>query len=283
MRNPTFTIITATYNSANTLPNLLQSLAGQTCRDFNVIIQDGASKDNTIDIARQFSPQLPELLIDSRADSGIYQAWNRAVDQWRDNLGEWILFLGADDTLASPETLHLVTEKLQKEPPAEDTLFLAGDVLLCDGKHVLTSMPGLRDNVREHFRKGESAVHSALFQRHTLFRQAPFDESFRISGDHDFVIRHWQRDEDGYNLDLPVTHMSIGGVTSSLQNVLRFRYEVARVIFRHFGLYAACKRVPGILKALFPFMLTKIFPEKLALSNYNLIRNLRGLDKSRSK
>ena len=45
---PFFTIITATYNTAATLPRLLDSLAEQTCRDFALIIQDGASTDDTV-------------------------------------------------------------------------------------------------------------------------------------------------------------------------------------------------------------------------------------------
>ena len=50
---PTFTIITATYNAASTLPRLLQSLATQTCRDFTWVCQDGASTDNTLAIVAE--------------------------------------------------------------------------------------------------------------------------------------------------------------------------------------------------------------------------------------
>lgn len=109
---PFFTIITSTYNAATTLPRLLNSLASQTCRDFNWIVQDGASSDTTMQIVEQYRDCLPEILADSSKDSGIYDAWNKAIDCWQDKIGEWILFLGADDTLLSHDTLATVKEKI---------------------------------------------------------------------------------------------------------------------------------------------------------------------------
>ena len=91
---PFFTIITSTYNAAATLPRLLDSLASQTCRDFNWIVQDGASSDATIQIVEQYRDRLPEVLADSGKDSGIYDAWNKAIDRWQDKMGEWVLFFG---------------------------------------------------------------------------------------------------------------------------------------------------------------------------------------------
>ena len=104
---PFFTIITSTYNAAATLPHLLDSLASQTCRDFNWIVQDGASSDATIQIVEQYRDRLPEVLTDSGKDSGIYDAWNKAIDRWQDKMGEWILFLGADDKLADVNVLDI--------------------------------------------------------------------------------------------------------------------------------------------------------------------------------
>ena len=85
---PLFTIITAAYNAAATLPRLLDSLAGQTCRDFELIIQDGASKDDTVAMAESYRHKLPALSLASEPDTGIYDAWNKALSRVR---GEWVL------------------------------------------------------------------------------------------------------------------------------------------------------------------------------------------------
>lgn len=78
---PFFTIITSTYNAEKALPPLLESLASQTCHDFNWIVQDGSSSDATMQIVEQYRNRLPEILADSRKDRGIYDAWNKALDQ----------------------------------------------------------------------------------------------------------------------------------------------------------------------------------------------------------
>ena len=123
---PFFTIITSTYNAAATLPRLLDSLASQTCRDFNWIVQDGASSDATIQIVEQYRDRLPEVLADSGKDSGIYDAWNKAIDRWQDKMGEWVLFLGADDKLADVNVLQCVQEKINRADA--NTLFAAGNI-----------------------------------------------------------------------------------------------------------------------------------------------------------
>ena len=128
--SPFFTIITSTYNAAATLPRLLDSLASQTCRDFNWIVQDGASSDNTMQIVEQYRDHLPEILANSDKDSGIYDAWNKAIDRWQDNMGEWVLFLGADDRLVSEDILAKVQEQISNLP--EDIIFAAGDMIYLD-------------------------------------------------------------------------------------------------------------------------------------------------------
>ncbi|MDR3362753.1 MAG: glycosyltransferase [Desulfovibrio sp.] len=76
---PFFTIITATRNAAATLPRLLDFLACQTCRDFELVIQDGASTDGTVGLAEAYRDLLPALSLDSAPDRGIYDAWNKAL------------------------------------------------------------------------------------------------------------------------------------------------------------------------------------------------------------
>ena len=79
---PFFSIITSTYNAEETLPPLLESLASQTCRDFNWIVQDGSSSDATMQLVEGYRDRLPEIFADSRKDCGIYDAWNKALDRW---------------------------------------------------------------------------------------------------------------------------------------------------------------------------------------------------------
>lgn len=272
---PFFSIITATYNAAESLPGLLGSLASQTCRDFELVIQDGASRDETLAILDHYGSCLPALVMASAPDKGIYDAWNRALRNIR---GEWVIFLGADDVLAGTEILANVKERLATLP--ETVLFASGDVIVCDGADELTVQRGLDENAPGRLRAGEPAVHSGLFQRARVFTAGGFDASFAITGDHDFVIRHWRTSSDGVRLGLSVTRMAVGGATSSLRSVLQFRYEFARVMGRHFGLRGMIPYIPGVCKGVLPYLLHRLLGAERALALYGRLRAMRNLPPS---
>ena len=84
---PLFSIITVTFNAANTLPATLASVKSQTCQLYEHIIMDGASKDNTIEIAKNAG--IENLKITSEPDKGLYDAMNKAIDK---STGEYMIF-----------------------------------------------------------------------------------------------------------------------------------------------------------------------------------------------
>ncbi|MGL4209738.1 MAG: glycosyltransferase, partial [Candidatus Adiutrix sp.] len=111
---PFFSIITATFNAETELPQLLESLAAQTFESFELILQDGASSDNTVQIAENYRHRLPALHIKSEVDTGIYDAWNKAVTRAN---GQWLVFLGADDSLHNIGTLKQVWQVAKQAAP----------------------------------------------------------------------------------------------------------------------------------------------------------------------
>jgi glycosyltransferase involved in cell wall biosynthesis len=269
---PFFTIITATYNAGGTLQRLLNSLVVQTCRDFEFIIQDGASCDGTLEIVKSYAQELPFISLVSAPDRGIFDAWNKAVKRIR---GEWVIFLGADDVILSETTLADVREVLLRQ--LATVVFGAGDIIICDDDKELFTMTGLNKDVAGQMRAGEPAVHSGLFQRACLFAATPFDATFKIVGDYDFVTRLWKKDSDGVHLGMIVTRMYVGGATSNLHTLLRYRYEKIRVLRRYFGLSATLPHLLGLLKGLIPFILSRLFSPENAVSMYKRLRTLRNL------
>ncbi|MDR2161595.1 MAG: glycosyltransferase [Desulfovibrio sp.] len=270
--SPFFTIITSTYNAAATLPRLLDSLAAQTCRDFELIIQDGASRDDTLVVIESCREKIPHILLNSEPDNGIYDAWNKAVKRIQ---GEWVIFLGADDMLVNETTLENVQKALAAQ--SKTVLFGAGDIIMCEDGKELFVMPGLDKDVAGQLRAGQPAVHSGLFQRACLFVGVPFDISFKVVGDYDFVTRLWKKDADGVHLGIEVTKMAVGGATSNLYTMLRYRYEKIRVMRRYFGFSATLPHLPGLIKGGIPFALSRIFGPEKAVAIYNRLRTLRNL------
>ncbi|WP_051525406.1 glycosyltransferase [Methylobacillus glycogenes] len=87
-------VITATYNAAKNLPDLVQSLLSQTDMDFEWVVADGGSSDETISYLK--SVVGINLLLSAQQDFGIYDALNRAISL---SSGDYYLVLGADDIL----------------------------------------------------------------------------------------------------------------------------------------------------------------------------------------
>src|SRR6185437_9311214 len=106
---PSVSIVIATFNVANLIENCLLSIFSQTHRDLEIVVVDGGSTDGTIDILGKFGDRLKWT---SERDYGLNDAQWKGV---RRASAEWILFLGADDVLASPKAL----ENLFRKCPAD--------------------------------------------------------------------------------------------------------------------------------------------------------------------
>jgi glycosyltransferase involved in cell wall biosynthesis len=76
-----YSIITATYNAETFLERLLASILSQSYPNFEWVVQDGGSTDNTLNILKKY-PDV-RIKIQSEPDRGIYDAWNKAVARAR--------------------------------------------------------------------------------------------------------------------------------------------------------------------------------------------------------
>lgn len=103
-------IIIATYNADKTLQRCLYSIALQKTEDIELLIIDGKSKDNTLEIIQKNKAIINFWL--SETDKGIYDAWNKGIKLAR---GKWIMFLGADDMLLEG-SMAFYLDYLRHEP-----------------------------------------------------------------------------------------------------------------------------------------------------------------------
>tara|TARA_R110000772_G_scaffold113092_1_gene217388 strand:+ start:825 stop:1550 length:726 start_codon:yes stop_codon:yes gene_type:complete len=100
---PLISVIIPTYNSSSTLDMALSSIVNQTYRNIEVLIIDGMSTDSTLGIARRYQKEHQNVVITSARDKGIYDAMNKGVELAN---GEWIYFMGSDDTFYVDDTLN---------------------------------------------------------------------------------------------------------------------------------------------------------------------------------
>lgn len=99
---PAFSIIIPTYNSGKTLSQALGSILRQKFTDFEIIIVDGVSRDNTLEIIQKAAANDTRIKWVSEKDNGIFDAMNKGIAL---SNGSWLYFLGSDDFLYDENVL----------------------------------------------------------------------------------------------------------------------------------------------------------------------------------
>ncbi len=109
-------IICPSFNVEGCIRTLIESIINQTANNYEIIIVDGASTDNTVSIIEEYGDLVKCI---SEKDDGIYDAMNKGIDL---AYGEWLYFIGADDSLYSPKAIQEVMPHLENSE---------ADVILC--------------------------------------------------------------------------------------------------------------------------------------------------------
>lgn len=229
---PTLSIIIATCNAAQTLRHCLDSLTRCELSCLEIIIKDGDSTDGTPMLAQDYMHLLPMRLI-RRQDIGIYDAWNQALADVQGPRGQWVLFLGADDFISSPQHLNAALEYLREQPKNIDYASAPVTLVNCEGLAVDTLLPSRA--LGRDLPAGMPLPHQGLFHRLRLFTANRFDATLRITGDYDFLCRTLTAQNLTYLEIPPPVCMSLGGISGSLEGMAKRNNEALRVSRRYFS------------------------------------------------
>lgn len=245
MENPLISIITIARNAATEIKATMRSVAGQNFRDFEHILIDGASSDDTIAVAHE-NAAIDRLRILSEPDKGIYDAMNKGLRMAR---GKYLLFLNAGDALAAPDTLSLYADAIKKSDP--DIIY--GDTLIVDSQRDIIRQRHLHTPEClsfESFSHGMLICHQAFMVRRAI---APsYDTSYRLSADYDWTIRCIAATTPAkcINLHAVTIHYLDAGATE--QNKLASLRERFDIMTHHYGRTKTIMRhisfIPRIIK-----------------------------------
>ena len=211
---PLISVIVAVYNGAKTLQRCIDSVSDQTYPNKELIIIDGGSTDGTVDIIRSNQNKIAYWI--SEPDNGIYNAWNKALDH---TSGDWILFLGSDDYLWKNNVFEETIPHMTKAE-SQDIQMVYGQVARVTQDDDISCVDGFSWDYtwRSIIIDGIGTfTHQGMFHHRTLFeRYGKFDESFKIAGDYELLIRAFKEGGDALFINgLIVTGMQIGGITSN--------------------------------------------------------------------
>lgn len=224
---PLISVVIATRNAARGLPRCLDSLRRQAFRDFEVVVIDGASSDQTVEILKKSGDVVTEWR--SAPDTGIYSAWNKGLALAR---GEWICFLGADDWLWDADALAQLAPQLRAAPAACRVVYSRLRQVDAHGR-MAAELGEPWESAKARFRSHVCLPQPGLMHRRALFEaHGRFDESFQLAGDYELLLRELKAGDALFVPALTVG-MELGGKSTSPQHFLQLQNEAARALRMH--------------------------------------------------
>lgn len=180
-------IITVSYNSAQTLADTMESVLSQTYPDIEYIVVDGASKDETIKIIKSFEPKFHgRLKWISGKDYGIYDAMNKGI---RMATGEVVGILNSDDYF----TTHDIIEQVVSAFNHDNTIdAVYGDIhFIHDGEPDKCVRYYSSKRFRPLFlRFGFMPAHPSFYVRREVFDKAGlYKTDYKIGSDYEMMVR----------------------------------------------------------------------------------------------
>ena len=201
-------VITVCYNAEASIGNTLKSVLEQTYKDFEYVIIDVASKDNTLKIVERYKPEFEEkgilLNLISEKDNGIYDAMNKAV---RCCNGEWLIYMNADDTFADADVLKDIFA--DNDHDGIDVVY--GDSYRIKGDRKKLD---IADKDLEALKDFKFFCHQATFTRRKVFDEIMFDSRFKICADYDFFLQAYLKGYKFYHENRVVCVYSVEGTSN---------------------------------------------------------------------
>jgi glycosyltransferase involved in cell wall biosynthesis len=228
--NLVISIITVCLNAARTLEQTLESVLDQAYPQLEYIVVDGGSTDGTLEIIEKYKSRLARVI--SEPDNGIYDAFNKGI---RLASGDVVGILNADDRYA-PWALSTVASAALAYP--EEGVFYGKVAVTDEALHKWTVYP-LGDPRR--LSNNMSVAHPAVFVKKNLYEKyGLFDDSFKLAGDWDFMLRLYKAGERFCPIDKVLTAFANSGA-SSVPSIQLLR-ENRRVYFRRLDFMSAVKK-----------------------------------------
>ena len=210
-------IITATFNSENTVLDTIKSLNQQTYGDIEYIIVDGGSTDNTVALVEKNCTLISNLI--SEPDKGIYDALNKGI---RMATGDIVGFLHSDDVLAYSDAIKDLVGTLKANN---------AEAVYADLEYVskVSTTKVVRKWTSKSYRRnkllyGWMPPHPTFFMKRELYQKyGVFDLNLKIAADYDSVLRYlWVNQVQAAYLPKVVTKMRVGGASNrSLKNIIQ--------------------------------------------------------------
>jgi glycosyltransferase involved in cell wall biosynthesis/radical SAM superfamily enzyme YgiQ (UPF0313 family) len=183
--DPEISVVMSTYNNGKFLEEAVNSVLKQTVQNFEFIIIDDASTDNTPEILKKLSD--PRVRITRNAENlGLTKSLNRGIEYAR---GKYIARMDADD-VSLPHRFEIQLEFLKRNP---DHALVGSSYYQMDEKgdiknliRVLTEDPDIREGLKQQNWFGHGSV---LMRKDALLKAGGYNEKFKYAQDYELWLR----------------------------------------------------------------------------------------------
>lgn len=203
-------LVTATYNSAATLQDTIDSIAAQTYSPIEYIIVDGGSKDTTVSIIQSNLHIVNKWI--SEPDKGLYDAMNKGIAM---ATGDIVGIINSDDFYHRPDAIEKIVEGFSD--PDIDCVF--ADIRFVkpeDLNKTIRYYSSKRFNV-DAFSRGFMPAHPTFFTYRTNFEKFGYYKlDYKIAADFELLVRFLFKHKLKYRyLNFDLMKMRLGGVSTA--------------------------------------------------------------------
>jgi glycosyltransferase involved in cell wall biosynthesis len=240
-------IITINKNNAEGLKKTCLSVITQTYTDFEWLIIDGASGDESVNIIKQYSDRVTYWI--SEPDSGIYNAMNKGIREAR---GDYCLFLNSGDFLLHPWTLEEVFNEIKT--------YKRADVYYSDAVENTYKKMIFPETINLSF-----FIHYMINHQNTLIRRELFDsqlfiEKYRITADWYFFISGLiQSNISFFHIKTNISLIDTSGISRIYEKERQMERAIALKELKIIKINISLIKIIKLCKYLLPFGVYKLY------------------------
>lgn len=219
-------IVTTTFNSAKTVKDTIESVLSQTYQDFEHIIIDGGSKDETMSIVKSYEPAYNgRLRYISEPDEGIYNAMNKGLKMAS---GDIVGTLNSDDIYADNTVLESIVAPFTDE--SLECIF--GKLNLVDAKDLTKVIRESNSGAyyEKAFWKGWHPAHPTFYAKTNCYKKyGYFNETLKIASDFELLFRFLEKNKSkSAFVDKVLVLQREGGASTRLMGYIKGNLEVVK-------------------------------------------------------
>lgn len=221
-------VITVTYNRAATIRDTIESVLKQTYTDYEYLVIDGGSQDETLDIIREMEPQFEgKMRWISEKDKGMYDAINKGI---RMATGNVVGIINSDDFYHRADIFSIINQSFEENRGVQA---IYGDVRFVNPDNLEKTV---RYYSSKHwrpwrFRFGFMPAHPTFFTYKENFEKyGYYQDDYHIAADYELLIRHLYKHQVPAKY-IPVDFMKMrtgGRSTQGLKSNIVLNREIVR-------------------------------------------------------